>query len=109
MKYKSESIDRLEGDIYEFCSGQFIDMRSIISIGIVDEDADKYGSAFIVYCRLLEKPIYIWYDFVHKNFRKAMGATISDVDLEQTIKNTNDRRDEFIEVWKHWKSINKTG
>lgn len=113
MKHNNESISRLDGDIYELCTGQFIDMRSIISVGNIEKDADRYGTAFIVHCRLLENPIYVWYDDItevktEQHFDKSITQYL-EIDRKKTYEFVEERRLEFVEVWKHWKQKSAGG
>lgn len=107
MKHQNESISRLDGDIYETHSGQFIDMRSIISVGDIDNEADRLGVAYPVYCRLLEKPLIIWcYEYFFTSEHKEGNITYRKVNFEKMKEFAEERRLEFIEVWKHWKRKN---
>lgn len=108
MKNTNESIDRLDGDIYENVNGQFIDMQSIVSVGEIITNADRFGTPYPVYCRLMEKPIMVWVEkFFETDSKNSNGVVFRRFDHEKQEKLAEQKRLEFIEVWKHWKRENE--
>ena len=91
MKYNNESIDRLDGDIYETCTGQLIDMSMVFSI--------RGG----INCGVWPSfSVFIGHDYMEINYHYSGGfnSTEDEREVEQ-------RRLEFIEVWKHLKRENE--
>ena len=82
MKHTNESIDRLDGDIYEMFNGTMIDMSRIVSVSDLDEKL--YPSE--------------WHYYINNSVEISLyGPRGCQESLHK----------QFIEVWKHWKRENE--